>query len=245
MIGLPIFYNMIIGGLQKFSLIDYPGKISAVVFLNGCNFRCGFCHNSELVLPELLKDQPSISEKEFFDFLATRQGKLDGVCITGGEPTIWQDLPEFIRKIKKMGFLVKLDTNGTNPEMIQKVIGSVDYFAIDIKNFHGKYAKTVNANVNVADIEKTLKIITDNGVSLELRTTVVPGLIIKEDFVKIKEWLEDLGVLKKVLSYAIQQFRPLKTLNKEYENIKPYLDEELKEMGEILGGQVKVEIRGV
>ncbi|MDP3057052.1 MAG: anaerobic ribonucleoside-triphosphate reductase activating protein [bacterium] len=238
---------MIIGGLQKFSLIDYPGKISAVVFLSGCNFRCGFCHNPELVSPELLKDQPQISEKEFFDFLGERQGKLDGVCVTGGEPTIWQDLPEFIEKIKKMGFLVKLDTNGTNPDMIEKLIKRklIDHFAIDIKNSPEKYRKTVNAEIKTVNIERTLKMIVAAGVSMEFRTTAVPGLIIKEDFVKIKEWLEDLGVLEKVLSYAIQQFRPLKTLDKKFEKIKPYPDGELKEMAGILKGKVKVEIRGI
>jgi len=234
-----------IGGLQKFSLIDYPGKISAVVFLNGCNFRCGFCHNPELVLPELLRNQPQISEKEFFEFLGGRQEKLDGVCITGGEPTIWQDLPEFIGKIKDLGFLVKLDTNGTSPDMVERVINKVDFFAIDIKNFYSKYSKTVNINVNITDIEKTLKIITSRGIPLELRTTVVPKLIIKEDFVKIREWLESLGALEKAASYAIQQFRPLKTLNKDFEKIKPYSDEDLKEMARVFEGKVKVEIRGI
>ncbi len=236
---------MIIGGLQKFSLIDYPGKISAVVFLAGCNFRCGFCHNSELVLPELLKDQMKIDEAEFFYFLSTRQGKLDGVCVTGGEPTIWNDLPEFIGKIKKMGFSVKLDTNGTNPEMVGKVMDLVDFFAVDIKNSPDKYEKTVNVKVNIADIEKTLKLIASHGTLLELRTTVVPGLINKEDFVKIKKWLKDLGVLEKVLSYAIQQFRPLKTLDEKFQKVKPYKEEELKEMGKVLEGDVKVEIRGI
>lgn len=236
---------MIIGGLQKFSLIDYPGKISAVVFLAGCNFRCGFCHNPELVVPELLKDQPGIDEKKFFDFLAMRQGKLDGVCITGGEPTIWQDLPEFIAKIKALGFLVKLDTNGTNPEMVKKVIESVDYFAIDIKNSPGKYRKTVNIDIDEKKVEKTLKMIAAYGTPLELRTTVVPGLISEEDFVKIKEWLEAIGVLEKVSLYAIQQFRPLKTLNKEFEKIKPYLEEELRKMAQVFSGEVKIEIRGI
>lgn len=238
---------MLIGGLQKFSLIDYPAKISAVVFLNGCNFRCGFCHNSELVLPELLKDQPQISEKEFFDFLGERQGKLDGVCITGGEPTIWRDLPEFIGKIKNLGFLVKLDTNGTNSEMVKKLIDLklIDYFAIDIKNSPEKYKETVNVKINIVDIEKTLKIIAVSGIPLELRTTAVPGLISREDFVKIKEWLEGLGLLEKVLLYAIQQFRSLKTLSKDFEKIKPYSEEELGEMGKVLEGGVKVEIRGI
>ncbi|MDP1759901.1 MAG: anaerobic ribonucleoside-triphosphate reductase activating protein [Candidatus Woesebacteria bacterium] len=238
---------MIIGGLQKFSLIDYPGKISAVVFLSGCNFRCGFCHNPELVLPELLKIQSQIDEKDFLNFLKDRRGKLDGVCITGGEPTIWQDLPEFIAKIKDLGFLVKLDTNGTSSEMVKKVIdlNLVDHFAIDIKNSPEKYKESVNANVSIAEIEKTLKVIVARGIPLELRTTVVPELINKEDFVKIKEWLEDLEVLEKVSLYAIQQFRPLKTLNKDFEKIKPYSEEELKEMGKVLEGAVKVEIRGI
>jgi len=236
-----------IGGLQKFSLIDYPGKISAVVFLLGCNFRCGFCHNPELVLPELSKDQAKIDEKEFFDFLAGRQGKLDGVCVTGGEPTIWQDLPLFVEKIKKLGFLIKLDTNGTNPDMVEKLIKArfVDYFAIDIKNSPEKYHKTVNTEIKIANSEKTLKMIVAAGIPLELRTTAVPGLITKEDFVKIREWLSDLRVLEKVSLYAIQQFRPLKTLNEDFQKIKPYSEEELKEMGKIFEGKAKVETRGV
>lgn len=238
---------MIIGGLQKFSLIDYPGQISAVVFLSGCNFRCGFCHNPDLVLPELTEDQFCVSENNFFDFLNSRQGKLDGVCITGGEPTIWKDLPVFIEKIKKLGFLVKLDTNGTNPEMVNKLIASklVDYFAIDIKNSREKYKKTTNSAIDVVKTEKTLIIIACSGIPLELRTTVVPGLILKEDFVKIKEWLEEIGVLGKVSLYAIQQFRPLKTLDKNFEKVKPYTEEELREMGKIFMGKVKIEVRGV
>lgn len=238
---------MQIGGIQKFSLIDYPGKISAVVFLAGCNFRCGFCHNPELVSPELLKEQPKIREKDLFDFLGERQGKLDGVCITGGEPTIWQDLPLFINKIKKLGFLIKLDTNGANPEMVKLLLDlkTVDYFAIDIKNSPEKYRETVNAEIILANIEKTLKTIVAAGIPLELRTTVVPRLIVKEDFVKIKKWLENLGVLDKICLYAIQQFRPLKTLDKRFQNIKPYSEEELKEIGKIFEGKVKVETRGI
>lgn len=236
---------MFIGGLQKFSLIDYPGKISAVVFLSGCNFRCGFCHNPELFLPELLKDQPQISEKEFFEFLISRRGKLDGVCVTGGEPTIWQDLPDFITKIKNLGFSVKLDTNGTNPEMVEKVIKSIDFFALDIKNSPEKYEKTAGAKIKITDIGKTLEKIVDADVPFELRTTVVPGLIVKDDFVRIKEWLESLGVLPKASLYAIQQFRPLKTLDKKFEKIKPYSEKELREMEKVFLGKVKTEIRGI
>ncbi len=238
---------MLIGGLQKFSLIDYPGKISAVVFLLGCNFRCGFCHNSELVLPGLLKKQKKISQKVFFDFLRTRQGKLDGVCITGGEPTIWNDLPKFVGKIKKLGFLVKLDTNGTNPEMVKKLIDLklIDFFAVDIKNSPEKYVYTVNVKIEAKKIAKTLKIITVSGVPLELRTTTVRGLINREDFVKINKWLSGLGVLNKICLYAIQQFRPMKTLDKSFRKIKQYTEEELNEMAEAFEGKVKVEIRGI
>ena len=113
---------MQIGGLEKLTLIDYPGKIACTVFLIGCNFRCPFCYSSELVLPEKIKKQPIISEKEFFAFLKQRKSLLEGVVICGGEPTIHKDLPVFIKKIKKLGFLVKLDTNGSNPEMLKMLI---------------------------------------------------------------------------------------------------------------------------
>jgi len=109
---------MIFGGLQKLTLIDYPGKIAATVFTVGCNFLCPYCHNPELVDPEKIKKQPRIDEQEILDFLKSRQGMLEALCITGGEPTVYSDLPDFIRKIKNMGFLVKLDTNGTNPSML-------------------------------------------------------------------------------------------------------------------------------
>ncbi len=238
---------MIIGGLQKFSLIDYPGKISAVVFLSGCNFRCGFCHNPELVEPELLKNQPQIEEKDFFEFLKSRVGKLDGICITGGEPTIWRKLPKFLEKIKKLGFLVKLDTNATNPKTIKRLINSglVDYFAVDIKNSPQKYEATVGAKVDIGDIEKALKAIADNNIYLELRTTAVPELADIEDIKAIKKWLEGLEIADKVGLYAIQQFRPIKTLDKKFLKVKPYGEEKLKEMAKVFEGKIKTEIRGV
>jgi len=126
---------MLLGGLQKTTLIDYMGKIAATVFLVGCNFRCPWCYSSELVLPEKIKNQPEISEKDFFEFLESRKGLLEGVVVCGGEPTINKDLPDFIKKIKKMGFLIKLDTNGSNPQMIKKLIDDelIDYVAMDIK----------------------------------------------------------------------------------------------------------------
>ena len=126
---------MKIGGLQKSTLIDYPGKIACTVFLIGCNFRCPWCYSSELVLPDKKEKQPIISEKDFFSFLGQRKDVLDGVVVCGGEPTINSDLSEFVRKIKKMGFKVKLDTNGSNPETIKDLINKklIDYIAMDIK----------------------------------------------------------------------------------------------------------------
>jgi len=126
---------MIIAGLQKTTLIDYPGKIACVVFLAGCNFRCPWCYSSELVLPEKIIKQPRIKEEEFFSFLKDRKGLLEGVVICGGEPTINKDLPQFIEKIKKLGYSVKLDTNGSNPEMLKDLVKSdlIDYVAMDIK----------------------------------------------------------------------------------------------------------------
>jgi len=239
---------MNIGGLEKFSLIDYPGKICAVVFLSGCNFRCGFCHNPQLVDPKLIKEQPVMGEKEALDFLKTRKGKLDGVCITGGEPTVWKDLEKFILKIKSLGLLVKLDTNGTDPKLVEKLLrsGLIDYFAIDIKNSPAKYKKTVGAGVKVGDIEKTLKLIARHNIPLELRTTVVSNLHILEDIEGIKKWLLSLGIADKICLYAIQQFRPGNNLKEEFNSIAAYEEKELQKMADILRTIIKkVEVRGV
>ncbi len=239
---------MLIGGLEKFSLIDYPGKISAVIFLSGCNFRCGFCHNPELVDPDLIKKHPHLKKEEVLKFLDERKGKLDGVCVTGGEPTIWRELPEFIKKIKSRGFLLKLDTNGTNPAMVEKLIKNklVDYFALDIKNSPAKYRKTVGVAVKMEDIKKSLKLISANNIFLELRTTAVPNLISLEDIASIKNWLLNLGIADKISLYAIQQFRPGKNLKEEFKNIAPYNEKKLGQMADILKTVIKkTEIRGV
>lgn len=239
---------MVIGGFQKFSLLDYPGKMSAVIFLSGCNFRCGFCHNPELVDPLQMQDHPSIDPDEVYRFLETRQGKLDGVCITGGEPTIWQKLPEMIAKIKDMGFLLKLDTNGTNPQMVKNLIESklVDYFAIDIKSSPEKYSQTISREVKISDIEETLKSIVKAGIYLELRTTIAPVLVTLKDIELIKKWLLNLKIADKIGLYALQQFRPGKNLKEEFHNVSPYDEKELRNMAGILSPFIgKVEVRGV
>jgi pyruvate formate lyase activating enzyme len=169
---------MIFGGLQELTLIDYPGKIAATVFTVGCNFRCYYCHNPELVLPEKIKNSPTITEDSILEFLKTRKGLLQGVCITGGEPTMQIDLPIFIKKVKELGFLVKLDTNGTNPEMIKNLIDghSVDYIAMDIKSAPDKYAEVTDLAGDFSFIKESIDLIKNSGVAYEFRTTVAPGI---------------------------------------------------------------------
>ena len=213
---------MIIGGLQKLTLIDYPGKLAATVFFAGCNFRCPWCYSSELVLPEKIKEQPKISEKELFSFLKERQGLLEGVVICGGEPTINRGLPKFAKKIKKLGYAVKLDTNGSNPKMLKRLIKRklIDYVAMDVKLPKEKYPKILK--VKIKDIEESIKTLKQNKVDFEFRTTVVPTIHTKEDFLKIAKWIGDSDV-----KYYLQNFRPEKTLDSKFERIRPYPDKYL------------------
>jgi pyruvate formate lyase activating enzyme len=215
-----------IGGLQKTTLIDYPGRISSTVFLIGCNFRCPFCYSSELVLPEKIKLQPRISEKEFFNFLKERKGLLEGIVICGGEPTIHKDLPDFIKKIKELGYLIKLDTNGSNPRMLKQLIaeGLVDYVAMDIKAPKEKYDKATGVKVKIRDIEKSIDILKQGKIEYEFRTTVVPTIHLKEDVIEIAKWLSPAK------KYFLQNFRPEKTINPEFEKIKPYPEDFLIEI---------------
>lgn len=209
-------------GLEKLTLIDFPGQMSCTVFTFGCNFRCKFCQN-----PELIKEKRKvrIKEKEFFDFLKERKEFLDAVCITGGEPTLHEDLPDFIKNIKKLGYLVKLDTNGTNPEMVEKLTKEklVDHIAMDIKAPIDKYDKIANVKVDKEKIKKSVEIIRNSGIDYEFRTTATPDLD-EKDFLEIAEWL------KGSKNYYIQQFRPIKTLDKKYEKRKPYPDKKLLEI---------------
>ncbi|HBI17637.1 MAG TPA: anaerobic ribonucleoside-triphosphate reductase activating protein, partial [Candidatus Moranbacteria bacterium] len=152
---------MNLASYQKFTLLDYPGRIATTVFTVGCNFRCSFCHNPELVLGSQFVAHGNENEKEFFKFLKSRKGKLEAVCITGGEPTIQKDLIEFIVKVKKMGYLVKLDTNGMRPDVLKKVLDMkiVDYVAMDIKNSLKNYEKTVCTKVDLERIKMSAEMI--------------------------------------------------------------------------------------
>lgn len=222
---------MIIGGLQKTSLIDFPEKISAIIFTQGCNFRCGYCHNPEL----LNRADAKYSEEEIFEFLKSRVGKLDGVVITGGEPTLQKDLKNFIEKIKDMGFCVKLDTNGTNPEMLEDLIKSnlLDYVAMDIKSSVINYEKTVSVNVNIDNIKKSINLLKNSDIKYEFRTTVLKNLISKEDFEQIGKEIE--GAKK----YYLQKFVSTKIYDENLKDEQNYSDEEFENIAQDLRKSVE------
>ncbi len=182
---------LVVGGFQKLSLVDYPNKVAAVVFIQGCSFRCPYCHN-----PELVPIKPRLSREagEILKYLEKKKYFLDGVCITGGEPTMHDGLPDFIKQIKELGLLVKLDTNGSNPTMIKKLIKNklVDYLAMDLKSSWENYDKVININDKkiVNDCKKTFKFIQSSGVDHEFRTTVFPAMHTKKDFIKMASYLE-------------------------------------------------------
>lgn len=217
-----------IGGLQKLTLIDFPGRLAATVFLSGCNFRCPFCYSAELVLPSKIKNQSQFPEKEIFDFLNNRKELLEGVVICGGEPTINKDLAFFIKKIKSLGFLVKLDTNGSRPNVLKNLIDKelIDYVAMDIKAPREKYGEIVGNldgwNDRILDnINKSVDILKDSRVEYEFRTTMVPKLLKKEDILKIVHWI------RPAKKYFLQEFRPEKTVDPKFEKVKPYSREYL------------------
>ena len=187
-------------GLQKMTLLDFPGLIACTVFLPSCNLRCPFCHNASLVLPERKKDV--ITQEDLLGFLTSRKGKLDGVCITGGEPTLYQELPEFLSKVKALGFQIKLDTNGTNPQMLRHIIEHdlCDYVATDIKNCPEKYALTCGGKDVLEQVKESAKFLMDGTKEYEFRTTAMHPYHEQEDFAAIGRWL------KGAKRYFIQNF---------------------------------------
>ena len=179
---------MKIGGLQKVTLIDYPGKVACTVFLSGCNFRCPFCYSPELVLPEKIKKHPSIKERDFFDFLSEKRGLLDGCVICGGEPTIYgEELIDFCKKIKEMGFSIKLDTNGSNPDVLIKAIPLIDYIAMDIKSPLDQRYKEFSVIDCLDRIKESIEIIKKSGIDYEFRTTITNHSV--DDILEIAEYL--------------------------------------------------------
>lgn len=215
---------MKIGGLQKVSLIDYPGKIGAVVFTQGCNFRCPYCHNPELVNPLLF--QEALPEKDILAFLKTRRGKLDAVTVTGGEPTLQKGLSSFLRQIKDLGFLAKIDTNGSFPAMLGILLkkGLVDYFAMDLKGPLNKYEILTRGKAKMSDIKKSIDLITGSGVPHEFRTTLVASLLTGMDI------LEIASLIPSAQKYVLQKFVPSKHLDNHFRKEITFGDEEINEI---------------
>ena len=183
---------MLISGLQKMTLLDYPGRVACTVFTGGCNFRCPFCHNASLVIPEALRAADGGVET-VLAFLKKRQGLLDGVAVTGGEPLLHADRADFLRKVKDLGYLVKLDTNGSFPERLVSLVeeGLVDRVAMDIKNAPGLYAETAGFPLlDIAPIERSKNYLLEGHVEYEFRTTVVKGLHTAESLVEAARWIE-------------------------------------------------------
>ena len=206
---------MNIGGFQKLSTVDYPGHLCSTIFLTGCNLRCKFCHNPRLV--DIKENNENITLEEIIQFLNKRKNVLEGVCISGGEPTVHKDLENLIVAIKEMGYKVKLDTNGTNPSLIKKLIDNkfIDYIAVDIKATMDKYEVVAGCRVNTDNIRQTIEIIISSNIDYEFRTTFLPDL----DENDIKEIAQSLAGSKK---YVVQQFRNNTTLSEEYSTRQPY-----------------------
>jgi len=223
---------MKIGGLQKVSLIDYPGLISAIIFLQGCNFKCSYCHNPELVDSKLF--QPCIKEKEVLDFLNMRRGKLDAVVITGGEPTIHDGLAPFIKQIKKRGFAVKLDTNGSQPRVIKNLLDEklLDFIAMDIKAPLEKYKDIVKTQVNPDSIKESIRLILKAKIPYEFRTTVVASQLEEKDILQIGKMIAGAK------HYVLQKFVPVKVLEKKFLKEKSFSDEKLQKIKNHLEHQI-------
>ncbi|MCS6958086.1 MAG: anaerobic ribonucleoside-triphosphate reductase activating protein [Aquificaceae bacterium] len=213
-----------IGGFQKFTLIDFPGKPACIVFTQGCNFRCGYCYNVELVLPERFGDL--VPHEKVLDFLRDRVGLLEGVVITGGEPTIQQGIVEFTSLVKEMGYKIKLDTNGSKPDVLEGLIedGLVDYIAMDVKAPLHKYNEVCGVNVNLNDILRSISAIMSSGIDYEFRTTVVREQLSKEDIILIAE------IIKGSKRYYLQRFIPGKTLDPSFSNKSTYSEDEFSSM---------------
>jgi pyruvate formate lyase activating enzyme len=179
---------MKLGGLQKMTLLDFPGRVACTVFTVGCNFRCPFCHNSSLVVSPAL---PEFPQDDFFAFLRRRQGLLEGVAITGGEPLLHPDMPEFLEKIRALGYAVKLDTNGAFPERLEEILkaGLVDYVAMDVKNSKEKYELTAGVTGILPAVERSVELLRAGETPFEFRTTLVDELHEPEDFAAIGQWI--------------------------------------------------------
>ncbi len=211
------------GGLQKTSLIDFPGKVSSVLFSVGCNLRCPFCHNGRLIVDP---KPPFLSDEDALKVLRSRKKYVDAVVVTGGEPAMNSDLPDFVRKLKGEGFSVKLDTNGFYPKVLKECLPSLDYVAIDIKTSLKKYS-LMGAH-DTSSLLTSIKMLIEGSVDYEFRCTVVPTIVTVEDILKMGE------TVKGAKRFAFQQFVPGGTLDKNFNNLKPYPAEVIRSFVEIM-----------
>jgi len=230
---------MKIGGLQKTSLQDYPEEVSSIIWTIGCNFSCPFCYNKDLVEGNITE----IPEKEIFSFLEKRKKLIDGFVISGGEPFLQKDLKNFCKKVKKLGYKIKIDTNGSFPEKLKELIDEklVDYIAMDVKAPKKKYNKLTNVKTDIKRIEKSIEIIKNSKVDYEFRTTIVPNLLMKEDIVEIAKWL------KGAKRFYLQQFKidtPL--ISPKLVKVTPFTKEELIKILEYIKPCFETcEVRGI
>lgn len=230
---------MEIYGFQKTTLLDYPEHLAATVFVGSCNFRCPFCHNGQLVLDPV--SQPVIPEEEVFSYLQKRRGILEGVCITGGEPTLQKDIADFIRRVKDLGYLIKLDTNGYRPDVLEALLHAalLDYVAMDIKASPKNYPAAAGLNaLDFSRIQESIRLLGESGIPHEFRTTVVKGIHTKEEF-------EDIGkMLKGCPAYYLQGFR--ESENMIGADFRAFPPEEMEEMADIVRNFIdEVKLRGM
>lgn len=235
---------MKIGGLEKLTLLDYSDKVATVIFTQGCNFRCHFCYNPLLVWPKSSvsgkenneKEPFSLTEEDLFLFLKSRAKVLDAVVISGGEPTLHSDLPLFIKKIKELGFLVKLDTNGTNPEMLQRLVNErlIDYVAMDIKAPYEKYEKVVGVKADLQSIKNSVKLLIEGNLAYEFRSTLVPKYHNQEDIVLMAK-----NILKARAWYLQKFISDTNLVNDNLKNEASFTDLEMKNFVQIASQYVK------
>ena len=232
---------MKVTGIQKLTLLDYPGVVACTVFTAGCNFRCPFCHNAMLVLPEQIDDE-CLTDDEVFGFLKKRRGVLDGVAVTGGEPLLHADMPEFLARVKELGYKIKLDTNGSNPELLSEIVKNklVDRVAMDIKNAPEENARTIGLkSFDIAPVERSKEMLLRGDIDYEFRTTVVKGIHTKESLIGAAKWIEGAK------EYYLQQFKDSGNLILP-DGLSAYDEKQVHALADAVRDYVPtVEVRGV
>lgn len=232
---------MKVTGIQKLTLLDYPGVVACTVFTAGCNFRCPFCHNAMLVLPEQIDDE-CLTDDEVFGFLKKRRGVLDGVAVTGGEPLLHADMPEFLARVKELGYKIKLDTNGSNPELLSEIVKNklVNRVAMDIKNAPEEYARTIGLkSFDIAPVERSKEMLLRGDIDYEFRTTVVKGIHTKESLIGAAKWIEGAK------EYYLQQFKDSGNLILP-DGLSAYDEKQMHALADAVRDYVPtVEVRGV